>query len=294
MPRRLSLLGLVVVALLWLLPAVAQGHDKVVITGGADVPRGQEAGDVVVVNGATRIDGRVTGRVVAVSDDVTVSGRIDGDLVTVAGRAILLPSARVGGDLLYGDEKPRLASRSQVAGDVTDEGWRDVGNPATGFVGRLAFWLAFSVSSLVLGLVLLWFAPRAADATMAAIRTATGPVIGWGFAILIGLPILAVIALITLIGIPFGVALLLAMLPLLAVGYVTGAWLLGRRLVKPPRSRYVAFLAGWGILRVVALIPFLGGLAWAAATIVGLGALVVAAWRGRRAREPEPAPAPAA
>ena len=84
--------------------------------------------------------------------------------------------------------------------------------------------------------------------------------------------------------------LLLALVPIYALGYVAGAWLLGRRILKPAASRFAAFLVGWAILRVVALIPIAGGLAWLVATVFGLGALIVAAWRARR---PHPA-APAA
>jgi hypothetical protein len=39
----------------------------------------------------------------------------------------------------------------------------------------------------------------------------------------------------------------------------------------------LAFLAGWGILRALALIPVLASLVWLAATVWGLGALVIAA-----------------
>lgn len=45
----------------------------------------------------------------------------------------------------------------------------------------------------------------------------------------------------------------------------------------------VAFPAGWAILRVVALVPILGGLVWFAAAVVGLGALAVASWHARSA-----------
>jgi hypothetical protein len=45
----------------------------------------------------------------------------------------------------------------------------------------------------------------------------------------------------------------------------------------------LAFLVGWGILRVVALVPILGGVAWFAAVVFGLGALAVAIWRTRSA-----------
>jgi hypothetical protein len=50
-----------------------------------------------------------------------------------------------------------------------------------------------------------------------------------------------------------------------------------RLVVKEPTSRYLAFLAGWGALRVIALVPFLGGIAWLVGTVLGLGTLWVAA-----------------
>jgi hypothetical protein len=97
-----------------------------------------------------------------------------------------------------------------------------------------------------------------------------------------GLPALAVVLFITLVGIPLAIAVLLALLPVYAIGYATSAWLLGRAIVRPPRGRVPAFLAGWGILRAIALIPFVGGLAWFAAAVFGLGALAIALWRSRR------------
>ena len=94
------------------------------------------------------------------------------------------------------------------------------------------------------------------------------------------LPVVAVLLLVTVVGIPLGLFLLLALAFIYSVGYVIGALALGRLVVKAPTSRYVAFLAGWGALRVLALIPFLGGVAWLVATVVGLGTL----WVGARAR----------
>ena len=43
-----------------------------------------------------------------------------------------------------------------------------------------------------------------------------------------------------------------------------------------------------GILRLVALIPVLGGLVWLVVTVFGLGALIVAAWRARRPYQAAP------
>jgi hypothetical protein len=293
--RRFLLLLLPLVLLILVLPDAARAdgpQDQVVISGDVNVPPGRTVGDVVVIDGAVNIAGRVDGDVVAVSGPVRVLGTVDGSISAVSDQVTLLPGARVTDDVLYGDEKPVIAPAASVGGEVSDEGWAGVTDFPWGVVGPFAWWLAVTLSTLVLGIVVLALAPRAEDGAYEAARTSIGPVLGWGILLLIGLPIVAVIALATLVGIPLGIGLLLALLPLAGLAYVTSAYLLGRRLVKPPTSRFLAFLAGWGILRVVALVPFLGTLVWIAAVIVGLGALLVALWRSRTPTTPTPAAGP--
>jgi hypothetical protein len=101
-----------------------------------------------------------------------------------------------------------------------------------------------------------------------------------------------VLALISLVGVPLGLGVLLALVPLGGLAYVAAAYVLGRMLVKSPASGFVAFLAGWAVLRALALIPVAGALVWVAAVVVGLGALVVAMWRSRGAEARPEAPAP--
>jgi hypothetical protein len=237
-----------------------------------------------------RIDGHATGDVVAVSGPVRVSGRIDGDLIAVSDRAFLGPRARVGGDLRYGDERPVLARGASVAGKLSKEDWADAAN-GWGWVSVLGWWLAVSVSTLIVGVLLVWLAPGALLAAERAVRERLGASIGWGIVIAIGVPLLAILALVTLVGIPFGLALLLAAIPVLLVAYATGAWVAGRRVLRDrSASPWVALLAGWGILRVLALIPVVGALVGLAATIVGLGALAVALWHARRPAAPAARP----
>jgi cytoskeletal protein CcmA (bactofilin family) len=289
-------------ALLLMAGSASAATDHVVITGGAIVPAGQTAGDVIVVDGGLRIDGRATGDVVSISGPVRVSGRVDGDVIAVSDRAFLGPTARVGGDLRYGDERPVLARGARVDGEISNEDWADAAN-GWGWVSALAWWLAVSVSTLILGALLVWLAPGALYAAERAVHEHLGATIGWGVAIAIGVPLLAILALVTLVGIPFGIALLLAAIPVLLLAYATGAWVLGRRVLRNrSTSPWLALLAGWGILRLLALIPVAGGLVGLAATVVGLGALTVALWRARTpgatpARPEAPAagrPAPAA
>jgi hypothetical protein len=275
--------ALVILLVLLALPASAQaqeGDDRVVITGGAVVGPRDTAGDVVVVDGPVLVAGRVTGDLVVVSGAVRVLGTVEGDVVSIAEPARLGPEARVGGDIVYADERPQVPEGATVGGEIRRLSEDEIGFD---FLGALALWLAVTISVLALGLLLLWLAPRALEAAWAAASTSLGATIGWGLLAVIGLPIVAVLILLTLVGIPLGVGLLLALLPFYALGYATAAWLVGRRILGEQRGRLVAFLAGLAILRALALIPIIGGLFSFAATVVGVGALVVALWRARRA-----------
>jgi hypothetical protein len=291
----------VVVALTVLLAGAGSASgatDHLVISGGADVPAGQTAGDVIAIDGTVRIAGHVTGDVISVSGPVRVTGRIDGDLIAVSDRAVLGHTARVGGDLRYGDERPVLARGATVGGKVKNENWADAAN-GWGWVSLLGWWLAVSVSTLVVGLLLVGLAPAALYAAERAVRERVGAAVAWGLGIAIGVPLLAVLALVTLVGIPFGIALLLAAIPVLLVAYATSAWLLGRRLLRSrSTSRWGPLFLGWGILRLLALVPVFGALVGLVATVVGLGALAVALWRAGRppatAQPGAPAAAPAA
>ena len=90
---------------------------------------------------------------------------------------------------------------------------------------------------------------------------------------------------------PLGLGLLAALGLIYALGYGATAWIVGRRILREPTAWVLAFLVGWGILRVLALIPILGGLVWFAAVVFGLGALVVAIWRARTTSRAAPAAA---
>ena len=175
-------------------------------------------------------------------------------------------------------------------GKISKEDWADAAN-GWGWVSLIGWWLAVSVSTLIVGALLVFLAPAALYAAERAVRERLGVTVAWGVGIAIGVPLLAALALVTLVGIPFGIALLLAAIPVLVVAYATSAWILGRRVLRNrSTSPWAALLTGWGIVRVLALIPVAGALVGLAATVVGLGALAVALWRGGRPGAPAARP----
>ena len=114
-------------------------------------------------------------------------------------------------------------------------------------------------------------------ARIRALRDRLGATNGFGLLWFVLLPIVAVLLFVTIVGIPLGLFLLFGLGLVYSIGYVVGGLALGRLVVKEPTSRYLAFIAGWGALRVIALVPFLGGIAWLVGTVLGLGTLWVAA-----------------
>ncbi len=242
--RRALLLGMLL--LCWLLPAAsASAADD----GGDD-------GDRIVVKGSVVVDREETaGDVIVVKGDATIRGRVTGDLV-------------------YGDDKPVQAPGSRVAGDVKKF---KIGDAS--ILGAIVLWLGFTVSLLLLGLVLLLLAPRAGEAVA---RTGKAkPLI----AALVGLvsffllPVIAIAACVTVIGLPLGIVLLLLILPLYAIGYLTAALVVGRLILK--KARILAFVVGLVILQLVTLIPIAGGIVGFLATVFGLGVLLVSLFRAR-------------
>ena len=263
--------------------ASAQAEEEpdniVVLTGRADVRAGETVENVIIFDGPVVVDGTVTDALVAFNGDVLIRGTAREDVVAADGRVTVADGGRVEGDVVS-------RHRPVVEGDGRLDGSWERWNPrawsnAASVVGWLAVWLAFTVSSLLLGLLLGLLAPRAAFAVDAAAARGFGPVALWGLVLLIGLPIVAAIAVVTLVGLPLGLGLLLALGLIYGIGYTAGAWILGRR-VAGGASPIVAFLVGWGILRLIALVPVLGWLVSLATVVVGLGAIAVACRRARR------------
>ena len=274
-------------------PANGQ-NGLVVFSGDASVAPDETVDSVVVFSGAATVDGSVTGSVVVFSGPVTISGNVRGDVVVFDGLLTVQSGAHIGGDVFA--DRRAIAPGAQIDGKTESSAQLTLAAGWAGVALWVAMWLVFAVSLLLFGLILLWFAPRAADAAIVAGRTAVGPAIGWGAALVFGLPLIAVLAMVTVVGLPIGLGLLLALGLIYAIGTIAGSWFVGRLIVKTG-SRVGAYALGWGILTVAMLIPGIGGLAWLAATWYGLGILCVAAFRARKepsASPPAPAPVPTA
>ena len=284
--RRAAVLAvaLVVTGLAMAPPALAQTvsepDTQVVLTGRAEVRAGERVETVVILDGPAVIDGHVEGAVVALNGDIRVSGTVEEAVVAVNGRATILAGARVGGDVVS-SKAPQVDPGATVEGDTRTVRFSF---RALGILFWLAWWVAVTVSLLVIGMVLLAAVPAAMAAAYRVARDDAVPALGWGLLVAVVLPVASVLVMLTIIGIPLGLLGLLSLVLLYAVGSVVGALALGRLMVKEPASRFLAFVVGLVVLRLVGLVPAVGGLVTFLVAAYGLGAVALAGGRAARSR----------
>jgi hypothetical protein len=281
--RALAVSTLAVLA--WPATALAQDapaiepEDQIVLAGWVSVPRGERVGEVVIFSGRASVSGVVTGDVVVFEGPVTVIGQVDGSVIAADGSVRLEESARVGGDV-FASEAVVARPGSKVGGE-TRSGVRFSFEAPLAALGKLLGPVAVAVSVLLTGLSLVLLMPRGADAVAEAMASAPRASLGGGGLVSISVPIATVALIISVLGLPLGLALFQSLGLWWLVGLTWAAWCAGRGLVRAPRGRVTAFLAGWAILAAVGLVPILNVALWTLAPTLGVGAMLVAVWRSR-------------
>ncbi|MES2537087.1 MAG: hypothetical protein V4632_14580 [Pseudomonadota bacterium] len=228
----------------------------------------------------------------------TLSSQINGNTRLYAQDIYFLPGARINGDLFYASPTPLTPEQAaMVQGAITREdipARRDPGHGAT----RMRAWFLpfFVLSMLAAGALLYLLFPNAVTGTQRAIRQYPLRSLLAGLALLFTVPPVAILLMVTVIGLPIGFTLLALYPIMLLLGYLGAAFFVGRQVAnvmkQPPQlsgGRQLMFLAlALVILGVVAWVPFLGGLILMVVLVMGIGGWAV--WIHARTRTGQVAP----
>lgn len=301
-------IAVLVAAVALIVPAVAYAQATedqgllLRIGGDVTVDADETVETLIVLDGNAVVRGTIED-IVVVSGDVTLESANVRNLTVVSGDASLVGSTVIREDVHLVDGTIDRAASVDIQGSVRED--TEVGFGAALGVISVLIYLGVSVAFVVLALVIAAVAGRQANDAGRAITNSTGTVVVSTVMLWVFLPIAAVLAFATVIGIPTGIMILAMVMPAIAViGYAVGGirvgtWLLYRnRGDDLPRHPYLAAFVGVGALQLIAWVPFLGFLI---ATIVGLagsGAIALLAWRAFRdsgrpvEAEPTAEPAP--
>jgi hypothetical protein len=264
-------------------------NDQIVLTGRLVVSAGDTVDTAVILDGPALVEGTVREALVVFNGDTEIVGTVRDDVVVFNGTVVVRSGAEIGGDLVTRGT-PQVEEGATIRGD-RDSVVTRFDFEMSRFAGRIAWWVGYSISVLILGLLLLAFAPQLFAAVRETARERLGSSIGWGVGLFFLLPIASVLLLVTVVGIPLGIFTLLALAFIYTLGYVVATVAAGSMIMRSSPSRYVVFLVGWVVLRLLALIPFVGGWLWFIGSVWGLGLLAVAI-RNRPRAEALAGPAP--
>jgi hypothetical protein len=279
MRRLFGIAAAMVIALILLAPVVLAASPlphtgRVLLSAGGDItlPAGEHADAVIVINGTATILGEAN-TVVAIDGAANLLGARTESVVAVRSPIEIGADTVVQGDVMTLDSLVHRTGNAEVLA------------PAL-----LLLWIGFGLATIVAGLLLAGLATRQVREAEALISREPGQTLVSGIVGLIAIPIVAIVLIVTVIGAPLGVGILLMLFPLIAfVGYlVAGIWIGEWVLHQTARDRegerpYQAAAVGVLILEVLAIVPVLTIIV-AIATLFGFGAVLLLSLRTLRAR----------
>jgi hypothetical protein len=283
--------AIVLVLLLGVPAALAAGPgprgEHVVIVSGADVTLAadQSVELLIVYNGTARVEGEASS-IIVVNGTADLVGARAHSIIAIQGRVSVDAGTIVSGAIRTIESDVSGATAATVVDGVRTFGpdlllgWRDVAGVL------LLVSLAFAVSALVAGVILAGLAGRQVRAAGALITNEPVMVLVAGIAGVIGLVTAGIVAIVTVVGIPFGVGLLAVVMPVLfVIGYIVAGTWLGELVLRQSspvvRQRpYLAAVVGLTVVGLVSLVPPVGGLI----SFVGFGAVMLLSWRVIRLR----------
>lgn len=232
-------------------------------------------GNAYVAGGSVSILGSVRGNLMASGGEVTINGPVGRDVEVTAGGLRLGPRAQIAGNLRYRVPKDKVIidPAAHVAGSTTALPLKS--GPGT---AGILWTLGFVVAGIIIVALFPVFTTEAAESLyQRPVRTGLT-----GLAWVCLLPIAALIAAITIIGLPLAVIGVAAWLAVMFLSDIPVALWIGKRLLggraHPGRNGAImSVLVGGVILVLVGIIPLLGPIVTFVSAVLGAGAIVIRA-----------------
>ncbi len=242
---------------------------------------GKVGGSVTMFGSNLAIDGHLGRDILFMGDEVGVNGGVEGGIWEKGHSLIIASTGQIGGRIHFeGDHPASVASGAKLGSPVEFTQMRHESQYKEGhyYVWRIIWTAAF----VLFGLVLFLLLPKFSEETVRAGERFGAP-FGLGVLVFFGVPIAAIIACVTVVGIPLGVLTLCLWFLVLncaeiVVGAVVGNWILGR-----PADNWALIgrmALGFVIVRIVytplAHVHVIGALVALGIWMWGMGAIALA------------------
>lgn len=232
-------------------------------------------GDLTAEGTQLTIEGLIAGDARLVGEKVILAGTINGNVDVTADELLLLPGARVMGNLRHSGPTPvTVPDGASVTGTVR---YREDGGTGDGWLVSM---VGRALALFLTGLAVRWLFPDLLAGVSAAVRAHPMRHGLTGIAAMVVTPLLVLVLAISMIGIPLG--MLVGGLYLLAypLGLALAAFALGDVWVRKGgdtvRGRVARFGGATLVLALLSLVPWVGWVILAGLTALGIGALAAA------------------
>jgi cytoskeletal protein CcmA (bactofilin family) len=254
--------------------------DVIVLGGNVNITKESVIeGDVIVYGGTIKIDGEVKKNIKGNSGTMEIRGKIGKDVDISCGTLTLRPDCVISGNLNYiSDSEAKI--QGKVEGEVTHKTFKQVGRKVN--IRRILIGKIISLLSLILiGLILIFLFPQKSNQTADTLQTKPFVSLGIGFALLFLIPIICILLLITVIGIPLALITIALYIISLYISKIFVGLYAGKKLLIYFTKRKEVPLVQCLIIGLIAIliiinIPIIGGILNFIIILFGLGALGIA------------------
>lgn len=258
------------------------GGDLLVAGGNVTLPPTLNVGkDAVVAGGNVNIDGAYKGSVRVYGGNVTLAGTYQDDVkVSAQDKLTFGDNLSIAGNLVYSAPKELTVPVNAVHGTVTYEAPKKQVGAET--IAGAAFGILFIwklLAALIAALILLWVFPLLTRESASLGANHSGPEVLRGLVLFIVLPVVAILALVTVFGAMVAGAVFLSFLLLLVLscavsGIVFGVWF--ERYILRRAEVFISWKTvaiGTVLLHFISAVPFVGWVVAFGTMLVALGAL---------------------
>lgn len=246
---------------------------SVEVTDSADI-----AGGVLIAAGNINLYAPVAGDVLVGVGNLTLANNVGGNVEAYVGTMRVSSNTQVAGDVTYySEENASIDKGAQISGKITKKlppselvETKDKDVEGFNYFAKTVSFLA----ALIVGLILIKLFPNFMKGASDLLTKTWLKSTGVGLLILIFVPIITLIMLITIVGIPLALIIGFLYLITLYLAKIFVAYTVGLTFYKGDTNRlYLPFILTLLIYYVVTSIPFIGGLVSIVAHLAGIGVL---------------------
>lgn len=248
----------------------------------------------VAIHNETIVEGVVEDVLFVIDGTATINGVVEDSIIAFSSHIVLGPDARVRYISLQ-NSTIEMAPGAVVIDRIEEHGSFFLLEWWSSPVFALIFWLLATVFLVAGGIIFTLAAGHQFPIFVSATTGHIGRNVVTSLLLWIGVPIVAVLVMFTIIGIPLGLVLLGLVLPgLWWLGYTVVGARVGSVILRILSKQHSTLLAiastvlGMVLLQMLTLLPYLGGLAIFLSGAYGAGALVSHLVKGRHDRPLDP------